>query len=268
MAIKYVWSVASVVFCLLLNGKANGSVKSDPTGQMVAQIQSTWHLQIVDHDLARTIVPFVKRPDRPVEMVDLSDANAPACLTAVFDAFSKYPASFISGLVSKVALADNVHVWSIRTGGFQIDGLLALNCQDAAQHVSFYEDTVHDELAGLLLERSSPDQAAWVGLNPAGFRYGDMASYQAELRNPQSRDGDDALHRNGFMSALGLTGMNNDIETYAAQLIGHPAETVQLLGRYPALRGKATLVMAIYERAAPALTKFFQASGLAEAAAH
>ena len=240
--------------------------ESGDIGQLKAQINRTWGVTIVDGDLANRIVPLVTKPDRPVTMSDVSALNEPACLRAVMGAFSVYPAKFISSLVSRVVLADQVHVWSIRTGGFQTSGILALNCDNAVQNELFYQDTVHDELAGLLLENVTPDENSWLKFDPPGFAYGDMSTYQAALRSPGSRDGDGILHQDGFVSSLGLTGINNDIETNAEKIFGHPTEFAALIQSYPAMRGKTRLLMDVYLQQAPGLKAFFDQSGLTEAA--
>jgi hypothetical protein len=237
-----------------------------PADQLKAQILQTWHIQIADQDLTAEIVPMVPPADRPVTMNDISAANETACLTSVVSALSVYPASLVSGLISRIAIADQIYAGSIRIGGFQVPGLLALNCDQANAAASFDEDSIHNELAGLLLSKYSPDLSAWQTLNDAGFKYGDINSVKAELRDPQGRAGDEALYRNGFVSRLGLTDVTNDFDTFAGQIFGHPAETVELLKLHPALRGKTRLLMTIYLGVAPGLRAMFDQSGLTAAA--
>ena len=252
-----------VTLCLL-SGRAVAADSADLLRQTVAR---DWHVTVVDHDLANTIVPRVATADRPVTMADLSAGNAPACLQAVVAAFKAYPTGLVSSRVQQVALADMIHAWSIRIGGFHAPGLVAVNCESAAENGDFDTDSVHDELAALMLARGGLDEAAWQGFNPPGFRYGDVASYKDELRNPGSRDGDAALHRNGFVGSLGLTGIENDFQTYAERMFGHPAEFAALLRQQPAMRGKARLVMAFYVSQAPSLAGQFREEGLTAAAA-
>ena len=218
-------------------------------------------MSVVDTGLAQSIVPRVATAQRPVTMADLSVQNATACLSALQAAFQAYPPTLVSELVQQVALADMIHAWSIRIGGFHAPGLLAINCENASDNASFDTDSVHDELAALLLDRVGLDTAAWRAFNPPGFRYGDLDSYKAELRDPGSRDGEAALHGNGFVATLGLTGVENDFQTYAERVFGHPQEFAALLRQQPAMRGKARLLMALYASQAPLLSATFAESG-------
>jgi len=234
--------------------------------QLKAKIFETWHIQVTGHDLTAEIVPLIPAADLPVSMTDISVTNETACLTSLVTALSVYPASLVSGLISRVAIANQIYAGSIRIGGFQVPGLLALNCDQASAAADFDEGSIHNELAGLLLLKYNPDLAAWRQLNPPSFKYGDLSSVKAELRDPQGRAGDEALYSNGFVSRLGLTDVTNDFDTYAGQIFGHPTETVELLKLYPALRGKTRLLMTIYLGAAPGLKPLFDQSGLTAAA--
>jgi len=234
--------------------------------QLEAEIFQTWHIKVTGHDLAAKIVPLIPPADLPVSMTDISAANETACLTSVVTALSVYPVSLVSTLISQIAIADQIYAASIRIGGFQVPGLLALNCDQANAAASFDEDSIHNELAGLLLLKYNSDLSAWQKLNEAGFKYGDINSVKAELRDPQGRAGDEALYSNGFVSRLGLTGVTNDFDTFAGQIFGHPAETAELLKLYPALRGKTRLLMTIYLDIAPGLKTMFDQSGLTAAA--
>lgn len=246
----------------------SGSLAAAESANSLRQaIQQDWHVTVVDHDLGDMIVPHVATAERPVTMADLSAGNAVSCLGAVVTAFKAYPSGLVSSLVRQVALADMIHAWSIRIGGFHAPGLVAINCERAAENSTFDIDSVHTELAALMLARAGLDEAAWRAFNPPRFRYGDVTSYKDELRDPDSRDGDAALHGNGFVARLGLTGIENDFQTYAERLFGHPEALATLLHQQPAMRGKARLVMALYVSQAPSLAGQFRDEGLTSAAA-
>ncbi|MCB8881027.1 hypothetical protein ACELLULO517_12345 [Acidisoma cellulosilytica] len=264
-------ALRTALFAIGLTGAASllavpRAQAADDTASLRLRIASLWHVTLVEKDLTTQVVPLVATPDRPVAMRDLSTANQAACLQAIVIAFQAYPAPFISTLVQKVALADHISVWKIDVGGFHAPGLIALNCQDAADNQAFDRDSLHDELAALLLATTPVDRTGWQAFNPPGFRYGDIESYRAELRDPHGRAGDDALHHDGFVSALGLTGLENDFQTYAERILGHPQEFAELLREQPAMRGKARMVMALYLHQAPALAAQFASSGLTDAA--
>ena len=229
-------------------------------------IEAAWHLRVVENGLRERIVPLVATATRPVAMTDLSPGNRIACLGAVKTAFEAYPVGLVTSLVQQVALADSIDAWSIRIGGFHAPGLVAISCEDAPANAGFDADSMHDELAALLLAAGGLDETAWQAFNAAGFRYGDVESYKAELRDPGGREGEAALHGAGFVSQLGLTGLENDFQTYAERIFGHPAEFAALLRAQPAMRGKARMVMALYARRAPSLAETFRANGLAAAA--
>ncbi|WP_284944980.1 hypothetical protein [Acidisoma cladoniae] len=236
---------------------------ADGGATLRAEIASRWHVTVIETALETRIVPLVATSQRPVTMQDLSPLNEAACLQAVVTAFQAYPAALVTSLVGQVALADGIDAWNIRIGGFHAPGLIALNCEEASENAGFDVDSLHDEMAALFLLKAPLNDAAWRAFNPPGFQYGDVGSYRAELRDPHGRDGDGALHRNGFVSALGLTGIENDFQTYAERIFGHPHEFAALLRAQPAMRGKARMVMDLYVGQAPSLATQFAESGLA-----
>ena len=231
-----------------------------------AAIRWRWGIEIIASDLQTRIAPEVTTQQRPVTLADLSEQNAPACRAAVQTALGAYPAAFVSGLVHRVVLADGIHAWDIRIGGFHAPGLLAANCESAVDNERFDVDSIHDSIGALLLARTPLDPAAWSQFNPPGFRYGDVASYKAELRDPGSRDGTAALHRSGFVASLGLTGIENDFETYAEKVFGHPKHLAEMMSANAAMRGKARLLMSMYLRQSPWFARRFEAIDPARAA--
>jgi hypothetical protein len=235
---------------------------ADTSAALRAEIANRWHVTVIESGLATRVVPLVATSQRPVTMQDLSPPNEAACLQAVVTAFQAYPPALVTALVRQVALGDMIDAWNIRIGGFHAPGLIALNCQDADENKAFDVDSFHDEMAALFLMNAPLNHAAWQAFNPPGFQYGDVESYRAELRDPHGRDGDDALHRNGFVSALGLTGIENDFQTYSERIFGHPQEFAALLRAQPAMRGKARMVMALYAGQAPSLATQFGELGL------
>ncbi len=261
---------ALIVLVLSMTPAVYGPVSAIAEPATIANLKSelstTWHVQVVDHDVSSEIVPLVPSVNGPIEMGDVAPTLEDDCLRSVIAAFSVYPPPFVSALVTRVALADGISIYSTRVGGFQIPGVVALNCDQAETDVKFNADTVHEGLAGILLSKYNPDFAPWRALNAPGFTYGDMNNVKAELRDPQGRFGDDELYRNGFVSRLGLTDVTNDFDTFAGQVFGHPQETVVLLAKYPALRPKVALLIKIYRDAAPGLARFFDRSGLTAAA--
>ncbi|NPD66535.1 hypothetical protein HN018_09535 [Lichenicola cladoniae] len=223
-------------------------------------------LSIVTQNLSTRIVPTVARPDRPVTMRDLADADRQPCLHRVSDALSIYPPALVRSLVHTLALADMIHAWDIRIGGFHAPGLIAVSCEAADLNVAYEIASLHNSFAALVLMHAQPDWSEWEKFNPDGFRYGDETTYKHELQDPGASDGGSLLNRDGFATALGMTGRENDFESYAQRAFGHPADLVAALPGNTRMQGKLRLLMKTYQSLAPDIENRFTADGLAAAA--
>ena len=232
------------------------------------EIKTTWGIDVVDTDLSEKIVPLVTTPDVNITMEDVEPEDETACLQTVVHALNEYPAAFVSSLVSKIALAEDIRAWGIRGGGIYGPSLFGVNCVDAEDNRQFDIISVHNQIAALVLAKYSPDLASWDHLNPPSFHYGNMADVQNELRNPDSRQGTAILLANGFVAPLGTTNIKNDFDTFAGEVFGDTNSFVPSLKQYPPLRGKTRLLMSIYLQKAPTLKTFFDQSGLTDAAAN
>ncbi len=223
-------------------------------------------VRIIEHNLQATIASELRRPDRDVEMWDVQPRDERVCLDAVEQALSSYPPAFIQALLQRIVLAGDLYVWGRQNGGLQVPGMIAVNCSSASNNVDFIEDTVHQAIAGRVRDVAPPDWRVWQSGNKPGFRYGNFEDYKAELSDPDARAVVRRLNQAGFVSRYGLTGTVGDFETYAEQTFGHGAQFAALVRQYPLMQRKLGLLLQSYLQAAPALSVYFDQTGLASAA--
>ena len=90
----------------------------------------------------------------------------------------------------------------------------------------YLEQTFHHEFSSILY-RNHPsffDEAGWKNANISGFDYNDPEAGVGAIRNNQSsQDLDTALCKKGFLTQYSVSGMENDINTFA-QNIFSPSE--------------------------------------------
>ena len=96
----------------------------------------------------------------------------------------------------------------------------------------------------------------------SGGRLGPVPAYKAQLRDPEAHDADAALNHAGFVTTLGLAGRENDFETYAERLFGHPPGLRRRPCGIPRVQGRLCLLMRTYLALAPDMRVVFRQDGL------
>ena len=227
-----------------------------------------WNVRTIASGVDAVVAPRVGKPGMPVDLQDLAPDRELAALQLVRSALLVYPPGFVRRMLHEVVLSSGLTVWNEPVGGFYFDHTIAVNfagIEDPATR-GFDVDTVHHELSSIVRRQITFDVTAWEAINPSGFAYMDTSTYKATLRDAGSVEGDDALHRAGFVSRYGQTTLDNDWNTYAERVFGHGTEFAKQVARFLPMRRKTRILMDVYLSLDPGFAAYFQRTGLSQAA--
>ena len=229
-------------------------------------VTAYFHGELVTQDLQPALASLIARPDRSISITDLPlDVSRPAT-QALASALAIYPPGFVDKLVHRIALAGQITFWDTQVGGFFVADTIALNAHDVASPGGeiFLADSFHHELSSIVRNQVLFNVSDWTANNSAGFAYASLDDYKRILAQRPPVDGDDALHAQGFVSLYGTTSLDNDWNTYAERVFGHPRDLADEIKRFPRMRDKARQLLSVYRRLDPRFNAFFDATGLNE----
>ncbi len=215
-----------------------------------------------------TIAPLIAHYDRPVSISDLPSDTQQQAIKALTNAVVVYPPGFVDKLVKRIALAGQITLWNTEVGGFFVAGIIALNAHDISSPggETFLADSFHHELSSIVREHVLFNVSDWTASNPVGFNYTSLDDYKKVLVHRPPVEGDEALHAQGFVSLYGTTSLDNDWNTYAERVFGHPREFAAEIKRFPKMQSKTRQLLDIYSKSEPRLDAFFTATGLRQSA--
>ena len=232
----------------------------------LSAVAAYFHGQLITQGLQPALAPLIAKPDRPVSITDLPlDLSRPAT-QAVGSALAVYPPGFVDKLVHRIALAGQITLWNTQVGGFFVADAIALNAHDVASSggETFLADSFHHELSSIVRNQVLFNVSDWTANNPVGFAYASLDEYKRILAQRPPVDGDDALHTQGFVSLYGTTSLDNDWNTYAEQVFGHPRDLADEIRRFPRMRDKTRQLLNVYRRLDPRFGPLFDATGLSQ----
>ena len=114
---------------------------------------------------------------------------------------------------------------------------------------AYLEQTFHHEFSSILFRKypAALDTIAWKNINFPDFEYKDPESGVGAIRNHQSsQELDTALSSQGFLTQYACSSLENDVNTMAQNLFKPSPGFWALAGRYPRIRKKLTLLVALY----------------------
>ena len=138
------------------------------------------------------------------------------------------------------------------------DALYLTNSGTAAGYSDLYlEQTFHHEYSSILYRNypSFIDEEAWKEINIAGFDYNDPENGVGAIRNNESsQDLDTALCKKGFLTQYSLSGIENDINTFAQNIFSPSAGFWKIVDQYPRIKQKVKLLIDFYNKIDPLFT--------------
>ena len=169
----------------------------------------------------------------------LTASEIPRCKTVMIKALEKYPAGAL-----KNELTDNLYLTN--------DGA-------AKGYTSLYlEQTFHHEYSSILY-RNHPtylNETAWKNANIDSFDYNDPENGVGAIRNNESsQDLDQELCKKGFLTQYSLSGLENDINTFAQNMFSPSPGFWEIVDRFPRINKKLQLLIAFYNKIDPLFTE-------------
>ncbi|HEV7780302.1 MAG TPA: hypothetical protein VGO58_03500 [Chitinophagaceae bacterium] len=175
-------------------------------------------------------------------------------------ALGKYPVTALSKDLKAVYFLKSMKFYDVGYGGTNSNDALYLTNNGSAQGYTdlYLEQTFHHEYSSILYRNHSTwfNEAGWTNANITGFDYNDPENGVGAIRNNESsQDLDTALCRKGFLTQYSLSGLENDINTFAQNIFSPSPGFWQLADQYPRINRKIKLLVEFYHRIDPLFTE-------------
>lgn len=186
------------------------------------------------------------------------------CKFIVKKALNKYPEPALKKELKEVYFLKEMSFYDVGYGGTNSSNALYLTDDgEAFGYTDLYlEQTFHHEFSSIIF-RNHPkwlNEKAWLAANMEGVDYNDPENGVGAIRNNQSsQELDTALCREGFLTQYALSGLENDLNTFAQNLFSPSAGFWKLVDKYPRIKKKTLLLIAFYNKMSPLFTeKYFR----------
>jgi hypothetical protein len=168
-------------------------------------------------------------------------------------ALGKYPIGALSKNLKWVYFLKSMKFYDVGYGGTNsTDALYLTNNGSAKGYTDLYlEQTFHHEYSSILFRRYPRyfNESGWKNANFSGFDYNDPENGVGAIRNNQSsQDLDTALCSKGFLTQYSLSGLENDINTFAQNIFSPSEGFWELVDKYPRIYKKTKLLIDFYNK--------------------
>ncbi len=170
-------------------------------------------------------------------------------------AFLKYPVRVLNENLKQVYVVGRLQFSGVAAGGTNSRTVVYL-CNDGRSSVSDLERVFHAEFSSILLRNFDHvfDQSKWKQVNPATFSYG-AGGVEAIRTNKRSTRIDPTYHEAGFLNEYSTSDLENDFNSFAAQLFMTESQLWELAEQYPRIRQKLDLSITFFESIDASLTR-------------
>lgn len=171
-------------------------------------------------------------------------------------ALQKYPAITLAKDLRVVYFLKSMTFYEVGYGGTNSsDALYLTNSGAAAGYTNLYlEQTFHHEYSSILY-RNHPgflNETEWKKTNIPGFDYNDPENGVGAIRNNESsQDLDTLLCKKGFLTQYSLSGLENDINTFAQNIFSPSENFWKIVDQYPRIKAKVKLLTDFYNKIDP-----------------
>lgn len=217
--------------------------RTDPTPSVVA------------FDAAESIFPdFWRRAPYEASARPLPDYEKSRARRILEHGLAKYPPALVRQNLKRVQV-----VRELRFSGVQAAGTNSLDTifvADDGESDAFLEETLHHEFSSILLRNYAErfPEAAWKGLAPADFRYGE-SGVDAIKAHHDSLEYDDRLNAQGFLHEYAQASLEDDFNSISEKLFGNDPRFWEIAGRHSKIAAKAALAMRFYRELDPRFTE-------------
>jgi len=190
----------------------------------------------------------------------LSELEMQRCKLIMIKALDKYPVGALRNELKGVYFLKSMKFYDVGYGGTNSTDMLYLTDEGATLgYTDFYiEQTFHHEYSSILY-RNHPsyfDETNWIKANIPGFDYNDPENGVGAIRNNESSQTlDTVLCKKGFLTQYSLSGMENDINTFAQNMFYPTSRFWEIVDQYPRVNEKMKLFVAFYNKIDPLFTE-------------
>ena len=174
-------------------------------------------------------------------------------------ALSKYPLKNLEKELKAVYFLKSMKCYEVDFGGTNSnDALYLTNSGINNGYTDIYlEETFHHEYSSILF-RNHPsflNVREWKRASINGARYKDPENGVGAIRkNQSSQDIDTILCKKGFLTQYSLSGLENDINTFAQNMFSPPENFWKIVDQYPRIKKKVKLLTDFYYKIDPLFT--------------
>lgn len=185
------------------------------------------------------------------EQIDTAEIQR--CKVLMEKALSKYPVRTLEKELKVVYFLKSMKFYDVGYGGTNsTDALYLTNGGTTKGYSDFYlEETFHHEYSSILY-RNHPsffNEKDWKKANIRGFDYNDPENGVGAIRNNESsQDLDTALCKKGFLTQYSLSGLENDINTFAQNLFSPSEGFWKIVDQYPRIKKKVKMLTDFYNK--------------------
>lgn len=242
-------------------------------GWIAAKLRSQYGLVVRFGDPSDFYLqPLPPVTDSPGMDLSIEPAEPHAALTAlqgIRRALSKYPEDLVLEYLEAVFIAGPVKNNGIQIGGTYFHSWIYVSAIPDwdSLGVSVYEKSLHHEFSSILMDSAEFPCEKWCDANNPNFEYKKkmIDGVRASVPENFGASGNATLwFEAGFVDDYGMTGLENDVNTYAALAMTRPAVLKQLMTQYPIIKAKTEILVKFYSRLAPELEAYFSNTGLTE----
>lgn len=168
-------------------------------------------------------------------------------------ALNKYSVSALNNELTAVYFLKSMKFYDVGYGGTNSTDALFLTNDGALNGYTelYLEQTFHHEYSSILF-RNHPtylDEQEWKQANIANFDYNDSENGVGAIRNNESsQDLDTALCKKGFLTQYSLSGLENDMNTFAQNIFSPSPSFWEIVDSYPRINKKFKLLVAFYKK--------------------
>ncbi len=190
----------------------------------------------------------------------IANSEIHRCKTAMIKALEKYPVTALANELTAVYFLKTMAFYNVGYGGTNSTNNLYLTNNGISKgYTDFYlEQTFHHEYSSILYRnhRTYLNETAWKNANIDGFDYNDPENGVGAIRNNESsQDLDTVLCNKGFLTQYSLSGLENDINTFAQNMFSPSPGFWEIVDRFPRINKKLKLLIAFYNKIDPLFTE-------------
>ena len=174
-------------------------------------------------------------------------------------ALGKYPLKNLEKELKAVYFLKSMNCFEVDFGGTNSTDVLYLTNSGINNGYTdiYLEETFHHEYSSILY-RNHPsffNAKEWKKASIRGFKYKDPENGVGAIRNNQSsQDLDTFLCKKGFLTQYSLSGLENDINTFAQNMFSRPEYFWKIVDQYPRIKKKVKLLTDFYYKIDPLFT--------------